>query len=223
MTDSNYQNRIDSDQQYSHIINYCDYPSNNITPEPKIIKTNITPEENDLNKNSGENIIYKNSYCCNQVCFFLFFSLTLIFSIIFLIFAFGFSSSTFNNINEFSAFIIIILLFPIFAILIGFCENSSYYIIYDSIQKRIILRKVKIYKCIKTNEIIQISDIQRVVFKKYEADTGHCFLANFILANGTYITIININDDKGLEYTKIFQILKNILPEEIYFEELCGL
>jgi len=218
MTDSNYQNRIDSDQQYSPIINYCDYPSNNITPEPQIIQTNITPEENNLNKNSGEYIIYKTSYCFRQVACFLFFSFCLILSIILFISLFDFSSST-NNTNDGS---IMILLIPIIGFLLGCCEDSSYNIIYDSIQKKIILRKVKIFKCIKTNQIIQINDIQRVIFEKYGDHELCCsyFKAQFILANETSITAIDISDNKDREYAKVFQSLKNVLPEEIYFEEL---
>jgi len=203
----------DSNQQYSPIINEYGYPSNNITPEPQIIQTNITPEENNLNKNSGENIIYKTPFGCGQVFFLFFFIIVIIFGVVF-------SSSAISNINDDS--VIITLLFPIFCIIIGCCCNSSYYIIYDSIQKRIILRQEKIFKCIKTNQIIQINDIQRVVFKKYNGgEAGRCFKANFILDNGTNITVININDNKGQEYTKAFQSLKNVLPEEIYFEELC--
>ena len=216
MTDSKYQNRIDSDQQYSPIINYCDYPSNNITPQPQIIQTNITPEENNLNKNSGENIIYKTSYFCNQIFFFIFFSFTSIFSIILIISLFNLPSST-NNTNKGPIFLL--LIFPIAAIIPGCFEDSSYNIIYDSIQKRIILRKVKIFKCIKINQIIQINDIQRVVFEKNKPCSSY-FKAQFNLANGTNIIVIDISDNKDREYTKVFQSLKNVLPEEINFEEL---
>ena len=115
----------DSNQQYSPIINEYGYPSNNITPEPQIIQTNITPEENNLNKNSGENIIYKTPFGCGQVFFLFFFIIVIIFGVVF-------SSSAISNINDGS--VIITLLFPIIGIIMGCCCDSSYNIIYDSIQ-----------------------------------------------------------------------------------------
>ena len=212
MTESNYQNRIDSNQQYSPIINDCDFPSNNAIQDPQIIQTNNTPEENNLNQNPGENIIYKTPFGCCQIFSFCCFIIVIIFGFIFALVAI-------SNIANDSVFISFI--FPIFAIIIGCCCNSSYYIIYDSIQKRIILRQEKIFNCIKTNQIIQINDIQRVVFKKYNGgDAGRCFKVKIILSNGFSYTAIDIPDNKGQEYTKAFQSLKNILPEEIYFEEL---
>ncbi len=91
---------------------------------------------------------------------------------------------------------------------------------YDSSQKRIILIKEKIFKCIKKNEIIQINDIRKVIFKKYEdSDSGNCFKVNLILANGKKVTAVDVIDN-GREYIKAFQGLKKVLPEEIYFEEL---
>jgi len=59
MTDCNYQNSTNSNQKYSPLTNDYDNPSNNITSEPQIIQTNITPKENNLNKNSREYIIYE--------------------------------------------------------------------------------------------------------------------------------------------------------------------
>ena len=212
MTDFNYQNSINSNQKYSPLTSDYDNPSNNITRVPQIIQTNITPEENNLNKNTGEYIIYKTPYGCCQIFSFICFIIVIIFSFFF---ALIFISSNPNN-----GFVYFTILFPIFGLLLGFCFTSSYYIIYDSSQKRIILKKEKIFNCIKKNEIIQINDIRKVIFKKYEdSDSGKCFKINLILANEMKVTAVDVIDN-GREYTKAFQSLKNVLPEEIYFEEL---
>jgi len=124
------------------------------------------------------------------------------------------------NSNSNNGFVYFTILFPIFGLLLGCCFTSSYYIIYDFSQKRIILIKEKIFKCIKKNEIIQINDIRKVIFKKYEDnDSGKCFKVNLILANGKKITAVDVIDN-GREYIKAFQGLKKVFPEEIYFEEL---
>ena len=124
------------------------------------------------------------------------------------------------NSNSNNGFVYFTILFPIFGLLLGCCFTSSYYIIYDFSQKRIILIKEKIFKCIKKNEIIQINDIRKVIFKRYEDnEANHCFKINFILVKEKNITVVDVFEKEG-EYTKAFQSLKNILPQEIYFEDL---
>ena len=124
MTDFNYQNSINSNQKYSPLTSDYDNPSNNITRVPQIIQTNITPEENNLNKNTGEYIIYKTPYGCCQIFSFICFIIVIIFSFFF---ALIFISSNPNN-----GFVYFTILFPIFGLLLGFCFTSSYYIVYDS-------------------------------------------------------------------------------------------
>ena len=125
-------------------------------------------------------------------------------------FIFDLISFSSNSNNGFAYFTI---QFPIFDLIFGCCYTSSYYSVYDSSQNSIILIKEKIFKFIKKNEIIQIN-------KRYEDnDSGKCFKVNLILANEMKVTPVVIIDNGG-EYTKAFQSLKNVLPKEIYFEEL---
>ena len=126
--------------------NDYDNPSNNITSEPQIIQTNITPKENNLNKNSREYIIYETPYGCCQIFSFICFIIVIIFGFIFALISI--------NSNSNNGFVYFTILFPIFGLLLGCCFTSSYYIAYDSSQKRIILIKENIFKCIKKNEII---------------------------------------------------------------------
>ena len=212
MTDFNNQNNTDSTPKYSPLTSDYDNPSNNITQEPQIIQTNITPEENNLNKSSGEYTIYRSPYGFEQIC-------ELIFLIIFSVF---FPILIFIFFRDFENYFLAFLTFPpIFGIIVGFCVTSSYYIIYDSSQKTIILKREKIFKCFKRSQIIQMYDIQKVILEKYkDSESNHLFKINFILVKGTKVTAVNIRD-KGEEYTKAFQSLKKHLPEEIYFEELC--
>ncbi len=96
----------------------------------------------------------------------------------------------------------------------GCCFTSSYYIVFDSSQKIIILKKERIFKCIKKSQIIQINDIGKVIFRKYtEHDSGKYFKVNLILANGIKVTAVDIFDNGG-EYRKAFQKLKKAFPEE---------
>ena len=208
MTDFNNQNNTDSTQKYSPLTSDSVNLSNNITPEPQIIQTNITPEENKLN-NSREYIIYKTPYNSYQI---LSFNIMVLFSFII----------TIVIINEYynNGFTYLSILLPIFFLFLGSCITYRYYIVYDPSPKRIILRKEKIFKCIKKNQIIQINDIKKVIFKKYRDSEGdHCFKVNYILANEKNITAADASE-RGGEYTKAFQSLKKVLPEEIYFEEI---
>ena len=171
MTDFNNQNNTNSDQIYSPLTNDYDNPSNNIIPEPQIIQTNITPEENNLNNNSGEYIIYKTPYGSSQASVVFCFIIVIIFGVILAL-------TSINNIDNSSVYLTI--LFPIFGLLLGCCITSSYYIAYDSSQKIIILTTEKLFKCIKNKQIIQINDIQKVIFKRYNnGEAGKYFKTDF--------------------------------------------
>ena len=210
MSDFNNQNNIASAQNYSPLTNDYNNPSSNMTQEPQIIQTNITPKENGLNKNPGEYTIYKTPYGFCQICPLITLIIMIVGSIIFIFFVLKMFDSYFIYIQ---------ILFPICCFIMGFCITSVYYIIYDSSQKRIILKRDKIFK---TSEIIKINDIQKVNFEKYEDnESGHFFKINFILVNGRTVTAVN-TPDQGGEYLKAFQSLKNRLPQEIYFEEVCN-
>ena len=208
MTDFNNQNNTDLTQKYSPLTSDSDNPSYNITPEPQIIQTNITPEENKLN-NSTEYIIYKTPYNSYQI---LSFNIMVLFSFIINIIII---IENYNNV-----FTYLSIMLTIFFLFLGCCITYCYYIIYDSSLKRIILRKEKIFKCIKKNQIIQINDIKKITFKKYkDSDAEHCFKVNFILSNEKNITAADASE-RGGEYIKVFQNLKKVVPEEIYFEEI---
>ncbi len=187
----------------------CDYdnPSNNINQTPQIFQNNITPEED---KNSGEYIIYRSPY--DSVYFIILSSIIfcIIFCIVIIIISFIFFYSYISYIS---------LLIPIFGFIMGSCIDSDFYIIYDSSKKRLILKIKNIFKIIKKRQIIKINDIQNVIFKKYNNESQHMFNVNFMLVNGKHITTFYIFD-KGGEYIKTFQSLKNVLPEEICFEEI---
>ena len=208
MTDFNNQNNTDPTQKYSPLTTDYVNPSNNITPDTQIIQTKITPEENNLN-NSKEDIIYKTPY---ESCQILSFNIMLVVSIFISTIAI---IANFNNV-----FVYLSLLLPLIFLFMGSCITFRYYIAYDSSQKKIILKKEKIFKCFKKNQIIQINDIRKVIFKRYEDnEANHCFKINFILVKEKNITVVDVFEKEG-EYTKAFQSLKNILPEEIYFEEI---
>ena len=99
-------------------------------------------------------------------------------------------------------------MFPIFFLLKGSCITYGYYIVYDFSQKRFILKKEKIFKCFKKDQIIQINDIKKVIFKKYrDADGYNCFKVNFILTNEKKIIALNISEER-VEY-KSFSKFKN--------------
>jgi len=208
MTDFNNQNNTDPTQKYSPLTTDYVNPSNNITPDTQIIQTKITPEENNLN-NSKEDIIYKTPY---ESCQILSFNIMLVVSIFISTIAI---IANFNNV-----FVYLSLLLPLIFLFMGSCITFRYYIAYDSSQKKIILKKEKIFKCFKKNQIIQINDIRKVIFIRYEDnEANHCFKINFILVKEKNITVVDVFEKEG-EYTKAFQSLKNILPEEIYFEEI---
>ena len=134
----------------------CDYdnPSNNIIPTPQIFQNNITPEEN---KNFGEYLYIKVYYGSYQILLFSFFIFWIILCIILIIISFIFFYSYINFIS---------MLLPLFGFIIGSCTTSVYYIVYDSSQKILILKRETVFKCIKKIEIIRINDIQKVIFKK---------------------------------------------------------
>ena len=208
MTDFNNQNNTDPTQKYSPLTTDYVNPSNNITPDTQIIQTKITPEENNLN-NSKEDIIYKTPY---ESCQILSFNIMLVVSIFISTIAI---IANFNNV-----FVYLSLLLPLIFLFMGSCITFRYYIAYDSSQKKIILKKEKIFKCFKKNQIIQINDIRKVIFKRYEDnEANHCFKIYFFLVKEKNITVVDVFEKEG-EYTKAFQSLKNILPEEIYFEEI---
>ena len=209
MTDFNNQNNTDSTQKYSPLTTDYVNPPNNLTPDTQIKQTNITPEENNL-KNSKEYIIYKTPYDSCQI---LSFNIMLVVSI------FISTIAIISNINN--GFIYLSLLLPLLFLFMGSYITYRHYIAYDSSQTRIILKKEKIFKCINNNKIIQINDIRKVIFKKYEDnEANHCFKINFILVKEKNITAVDAFERGGREYPKAFQSLKNILPEGIYFEEI---
>jgi len=213
MSDLNSQNNIDSTQKYTPLTNEYDTPSNKTIQGPQIIQAVITPKENNLNKNSGEYTIYKNPYDINHIFCLIILIIMAIFGFIYFIF----------NFKEFGNYSYFVLFLPVTCFILGFCLPSVYYIIYDSSQKRIILKRAKLFKCIiTTSNIIQINDIQKVILEKYDnSEWVHFFSAIFILNNSRRVTAVEIID-KGEEYSNVFQSLKKVLPEEIYFEELCN-
>ena len=168
MSDLNSQNNIDSTQKYTPLTNEYDTPSNNTVQGPQIIQANITPEGNSLNKNSGEYIIYKSPYDSSHI-------IILISLIMCIIFCFIIIIIIIFNVSK--IFVCGVLIFPATYFILGCCISSDNYIIYDSSQKRIILKTGKIFKCITTtSNIIQINDIQKVIFEKYDnSESAHFF------------------------------------------------
>ena len=168
MSDFNNQKNIDSTPNYSPLTNDYDNPSYNITQDPHIIQANIISEENSLNKNSGEYTIYKTPYGCVHIFLFIIFIIFSIISLFIPILGFlKFNDGIMKYIS---------ILFPLLFLIMGFCITSVYYIIYDSSQKRIILKRAKIFKCITLNQIIQINDIQKVTLDKYADDSNNRFI-----------------------------------------------
>ena len=172
--------------------------------EPKIIQNSITPEVNSQNK---EYIIYKTPFGSIQIFMFIMMIFVIIFSIIFLI-AFTFIAKSY--------LVLLSLFFPLFICMMGFYFNSAYFILYNSSLKILILKKVKVFFCVKKSEIIPINNIETVILERYEVESNYYFKVHLILANKKIVTALDRDDEKG-ECKKALISLKRVLPEEVRF------
>ena len=195
----NKQNYNNSHQTRAPLYNGNYIFSNNSTQKQHARKFNIRLDEN------GYYIIYKTPYGLRQIIE----NLTLIIFIVFGIFV----SVYFINFND-SNLRYLSLILPLFFCLMGFCYDSIHYILLDPSQKRIILKKEKIFDLIPNSQIIQINDIKKVMLETYENFIEEeRFKIYFILTNGKKITAIDTCDEKGVG-VRALQILKYFLPEE---------
>ena len=201
INNQNYNSPENCDHLYTDNYTY----SNNLTKESNIIKAKIQLDEN------GYYIIYKTPYGFRQImeisCLIIF----IVFGILFSVYLINFNDS---NLRYLSLFL------PLFFFLVGFCCNSIHYILLDPSQKRIILKKEKMFDLLPKSQIIQIKYIQKVMLQKYGTDLEEeCFKIYFLLTNGKKVTAIDTCDEKG-EGVKALQNLKYFLPEENNFGEL---
>ena len=196
----NNQNYSDSNKNCAPFYNDNYAYSDNLTKDSNIIKANIELDEN------GYYIIYKTPYGLRQIIEILCLIIFIVFGILVSIYFINFNRSNLRYLS---------LILPLFFCLMGFCFNSIHYILLDPSQKRIILKKEKMFDLIPKSQIIQIKDIQKVMLKKYGNDLEEeCFKIYFLLTNGKKITAIDTCDEKG-EGVKALQNLKYFLPEEI--------
>ena len=196
----NSQNYTNSHKNCALLYNNNYAYSNNLTKDSNIIKAKIQVDEN------GYYIIYKTPYGLHQIIEILCLIIFIVFGILVSIYFINFNRSNLRYLS---------LILPLFFCLMGFCCNSIHYILLDPSQKRIILKKEKMFDLIPKSQIIQIKDIQKVMLKKYGNDLEEeCFKIYFLLTNGKKVTAIDTCDEKG-EGTRALQNLKYFLPEEI--------
>ena len=199
MSITNNQNYNDSHQNCAPLY-YDNYTYlNNSAQEQQIIKARNKLDE------KGYYIIYKTPYGLRQIIE----NLTLIIFIVFGIFV----SVYFINFNG-SNLRYLSLILPLFFCLMGFCYDSIHYILLDPSQKRIILKKEKIFDLIPNSQIIQINEIKKVMLKTYENILEEeRFKIYFLSTNGKKITAIDTCDEKGVGI-RALQTLKYFIREE---------
>jgi len=195
----NNQNYTNSYQNCALLCNDNYTYSNNSVQDSQIIKPNIEIDEN------GYYIIYKTPYGFCQImeisCLIIF----IIFGILFSVFLINFNDSNLRYLS---------LILPLFFCLVGFCCNSIHSILLDPSKKRIILKKEKMFDFISKSLIIKVSDIQKIILKKYGNDPEEdIFKIYFLLTNGKKVTAIDTYDEKG-EGARALQTLKYFLSEE---------
>ena len=198
MSAVNNQNYTNSYKNSSLLYNDNIIYPNNLAQDFNIIKANIQLDEN------GYYIIYKTPYGFRQImeisCLIIF----IIFGILFSVFFINFNDSNLRYL---------VLILPLFFCLMGFWCNSIHYILLDPSQKRIILKKEKMFDFISKSHIIKVSDIKKITLKKYDYDPeGDSFKINFLLTNGKKVTAIDTYDKKG-EGTRVLQTLKYFLSD----------
>ena len=205
MSTFNNQNYINSPQNCVPLYNDDYTYSNNLTKESNIIKVKIQLDEN------GYYIIYKTPYNCRLIMEFSCLIIFIIFGVLFSVYFINFSNSNFRYLS---------LSLPLFFCLVGFCCNSIHYILLDPSQKRIILKKEKMFDFIFRSQIIEINDIQKVMLIKNGNDPEEdSFKIYFLLTNGQKVIGIDTCDEKG-EGTRALENLKFFLPKEINFGKL---
>ena len=192
----NNQNYINSPRNYSPLYNDNNTYSNNLTQKPNIKKANISLDEN------GYYIIYKTPYGFRQIIEISCLIISIIFGILFSVFFIIFSDSNLRYLS---------LILPLLLCFIGFNCNSIHYILLDPSQKRIILKKEKMFDCISKCQIIQINNIKKIILEKNgnnpEEDR---FKIYFILANDKKVIAIDTYDEKG-EGSRALKTLKYFL------------
>ena len=207
MSNFNNQNNMNLPQNYTPLYNDYNIQSNNMIQEPNNIQINIEPEKN------GYYTIYKTPYDWRDILllilFITFFGIIILFTKFF-IFDYYYKNTRFIS-----------LIGPLFYILICFCYNSDYYILFDPSQKRFIVKEFKIFPFIWKSQIIPINDIQKVMLRKYDGESGNYFNIYFLLANGKKVTVIDTYNEKG-KGTRALQALKYFLPQEIFFMDLSS-
>ena len=185
----NNQNYINSPKNYSPL-------NNDNTQEPNIKKVNISLDEN------GYYIIYKTPYGFRQIMEFSCLIISIIFGILFSVYFIIFSDSNQRYLS---------LILPLLFCFIGFSCNSIHYILLDPSQKRIILKKEKMFDCISKCQIIQINDIKKIILEKNgnnpEEDR---FKIYFKLVNDKKVIAIDTYDEKG-EGSRALKTLKYFL------------
>ena len=93
---------------------------------------------------------------------------------------------------------------------------SFYYTIrIDTSSKTIIVKEKKICCCCNKKEIIQISDLQKVIVES--DDETNSFYVYFKLINGRSIHGCSNSNGNG-EGKRVFERIRNVLPQNIAFE-----